>query len=286
MKKILSLLSLAFVFGSNVLAEISIENIGINEGAVDYEKTVFNKKVQITEGCKTIQNVFDDLYDQIGYTVINHTNLDVTKPVCSGYKFDKAGNLLDSILTDMNVTYRAVNDSIILEYTKEYSAKFPMQWDVEDTLNKLKEKYKNMKMYTFGQSIRVEGSRTDIEEAEKVIKRLRDWAHREIPFNITVSELNLGEKRKDGLSLNNALNKNAIIAKIPKKDGKSTKIKVTHGMAYPIHLEVGTVVFDLQKNRVILNGDKYISLSQINSYSFFRNGYQVSFSSPFGTHLY
>lgn len=280
MKKNLTKLGLAasiLLTSTSALAEVSIHNIGIREGNLKFAETLFNRKVQITPGCKSVQEVFDQIDKTTGFNVINKTNLDVEAPICSGYKFNYLGDLLNAVIADMNVVFYEEGDQrIILEYAQEHSIKMPMNWDIEDTVNLLKNKFPNIKTYTFGQTIRMTGNREEMAKAKETLNRIKDWSQRTLPFNINVVKLNTPYTHDNP----------TLISKIDKKQyDKIHKIKVEHGTQFAVP-NLGVLVFDMQKNRVILNGQKYISFDELNTYSFFKSGYQISFSTPFGTYVY
>lgn len=257
--------------------DVEIQNIGLREGSLKYENSLFNKKIQIAPGCKSVQEVFDEIDKKVGYSIINKTNLDVEAPICSGYKFTLLGDLLNAVIADMDVNYyEEVNERIVLEYSQEYSVKMPSNWDIQETLNIIKNKYPNIKSYSFGTTIRMVGNSKDMVQAKETLDRIEKWSQRSLPITIKVTKLNTSYSN----------DKNMIISKIDKMiNDKTHKVNISHGIVYPLE-DIGSVVFDLQKNRIVLNGDKYIKLEEINAYSFFRNGYQISFDTQFGTYVY
>lgn len=258
-------------------AEVEIQNIGIREGSLKFESSLLNKKIQITPGCKSVQEVFDEIDKKIGYSVINKTNLDVEAPICSGYKFELLGDLLNAVIADMDVNFYEENDQrIVLEYSQEYSVKMPNNWDIQETLNIVKTKFPNIKTYSFGNTIRMVGNSKEMVKAKETLDRIEKWAERSLPVTINVTKLNTSYSH----------DKNMVISKISKMNNDKThKINISHGIVYPLE-NIGSVVFDLQKNRIVLNGSKYIKLDEISSYAFFRNGYQISFDTQFGTYVY
>lgn len=271
--KIIKLGLFTSILTSSLLAEVEIQNIGLREGSLKYETSLFNRKLQITPGCKSIQDIFDEIDKTTGYNIINKTNIDVEAPICSAYKFTILGDVLNAIIADMDVVYyEEGNQRISLEYSQEYSVKLPMNWDIEDTKNIIKTKFPNIKTYTFGQTIRMVGNSKEMVKAKEALDRIEEWAQRQIPVNITITKLNTSY----------AENKDMIISRIDKSVfDKMHKVTITHGITYPLE-DIGSILFDLQKNRVILNGNKYIKLEEMNNYSFFKNGYQISFDTNFG----
>jgi len=270
-------LASSILLTSPVFADVSIHNIGIREGNLKFEETLFNRNVQITPGCKSVKEVFEQIDKTTGYSIINKTNLDIDKPICSGYKFNYLGDLLNAVISDMNVVfYEQGDERIILEYSQEHSIKLPMNWDVEETMDLLNSKFPNIKVYAFGQTIRMTGNRESMGPAKKTLDRIKEWSQRTLPFNINVVKLKTSYTHQ----------KTTLISRINKKSYDNVnKLRVDHGTQFAIP-NVGTLVFDMQKNRVVLNGSKFIKFEEINSYSFFKSGYQISFNTPFGTYVY
>lgn len=278
MKKVFKIGLFASLFLTTYsMADVEIQNIGIREGSLKYENSLFNKKVQITPGCKSVQEVFDEIDKKTGYSIINKTNLDVEAPICSGYKFTLLGDLLNAVIADMDVNYYEENDQrIVLEYSQEYSVKMPSNWDIQETLSIVKNKFPNIKSYSFGNTIRMVGNSKEMVQAKDTLDRIEKWSQRSLPITIKITKLNTSYSN----------DKNMIISKIDKMiNDKTHKINISHGIVYPLE-NIGSVVFDLQKNRIVLNGDKYIKLEEMGSYAFFRNGYQISFDTQFGTYVY
>lgn len=261
----------------NSFANIEIGNIGLREGSLKYENSLFNQKINITPGCKSVKDVFEEIDEKMNYNIVNKSNIDLEAPICSAYKFNLLGDVLSAIIADANVIfYEKDHERIMIENAQEYSVKLPSNWDIQETLSLIRDKYPNIKSYSFGQTIRMTGNKFEMVEASKTLERIESWSQRSIPIIIKIDNLNTDKTNEDPL----------VISKINKMiSDKSYKINTSHGIIFPID-EIGSVVFDLQKNRIILNGEKYIKFEEIEAYSFLKDGKQISFSVPFGTYIY
>jgi archaellum component FlaF (FlaF/FlaG flagellin family) len=76
-----------------------------------------------------------------------------------------------------------------------------------------------------------------------------------------------------------------VIAKITKESvDKSHKFNAAHGLIFPIE-NLGSIVFDFQKNSVVFNGNKFIPFKDLKDYSFMKDGTQISFDVPMGFYI-
>lgn len=268
---ILSIFACSSMFASST--NIEIQNIGLMEGSLKYENTLFNKKVTITPGCKSVGDLFQEIERNSGYKILNNTNIETQKTICGAYKYELLGDILNNIIIDMNVVYHEVGDQrVVLEYATEHSIKLPMNWDIQGTESILKSKFPNIKTYYFGQTIRMVGNSQEMIEAKNVLDSISEWAQRKIPISININKLNLKEVSDN----------EEVIAKIDKgMFDKTHKFNASHGLIFPIE-NIGSIVFDFQKNSVVLNGNKYIPFQDLKDYAFMKEGTQISFNVPFG----
>lgn len=272
---LLSLVASTSLFGAN---NIEIQNIGLTEGSLKYENTLFNKKITITPGCKSVGDLFKEIERNTGYQILNNTNIETQKTICGAYKNELLGDALNNVIIDLNVVYYETSEQkIVLEYATEHSIKLPMNWDIEGTQRILKTKFPNIKTYSFGQTIRMVGNSKEMVEARNVLEAISEWSQRKIPITINIAKLNL----KDKVISDNE----EVIAKITKESiDKSHKFNAAHGLIFPIE-NLGSIVFDFQKNSVVFNGNKFIPFKDLRDYSFMKDGTQISFDVPMGFYI-
>ena len=272
---LLSLVASTSLFGAN---NIEIQNIGLTEGSLKYENTLFNKKITITPGCKSVGDLFKEIERSNGYQILNNTNIETQKTICGAYKNELLGDALNNVIIDLNVVYYEISEQkIVLEYATEHSIKLPMNWDIEGTQKILKTKFPNIKTYSFGQTIRMVGNSKEMVEARNVLEAISEWSQRKIPITINIAKLNL----KDQVISDNE----EVIAKITKESiDKSHKFNAAHGLIFPIE-NLGSIVFDFQKNSVVFNGNKFIPFKDLKDYSFMKDGTQISFDVPMGFYI-
>ena len=272
---LLSLIASTSLFGAN---NIEIQNIGLTEGSLKYENTLFNKKITITPGCKSVGDLFKEIEKFSGYQILNNTNIETQKTICGAYKNELLGDALNNVIIDLNVVYYEIAEQkIVLEYATEHSIKLPMNWDIEGTQKILKTKFPNIKTYSFGQTIRMVGNSKEMVEARNVLDAISEWSQRKIPITINIAKLNL----KDQVISDNE----EVIAKITKESvDKSHKFNAAHGLIFPIE-NLGSIVFDFQKNSVVFNGNKFIPFKDLRDYSFMKDGTQISFNVPMGFYI-
>lgn len=272
---LLSLVASTSLFGAN---NIEIQNIGLTEGSLKYENTLFNKKITITPGCKSVGDLFKEIERNTGYQILNNTNIETQKTICGAYKNELLGDALNNVIIDLNVVYYEISEQkIVLEYATEHSIKLPMNWDIEGTQKILKTKFPNIKTYSFGQTIRMVGNSKEMVEARNVLDAISEWSQRKIPITINIAKLNL----KDQVISDNE----EVIAKITKESiDKSHKFNAAHGLIFPIE-NLGSIVFDFQKNSVVFNGNKFIPFKDLRDYSFMKDGTQISFDVPMGFYI-
>lgn len=272
---LLSLVASISLFGAN---NIEIQNIGLTEGSLKYENTLFNKKITITPGCKSVGDLFKEIERSIAYQILNNTNIETQKTICGAYKNELLGDALNNVIVDLNVVYyETAEQKIVLEYATEHSIKLPMNWDIEGTQKILKTKFPNIKTYSFGQTIRMVGNSKEMVEARNVLEAISEWSQRKIPITINIAKLNL----KDQVISDNE----EVIAKITKESvDKSHKFNAAHGLIFPIE-NLGSIVFDFQKNSVVFNGNKFIPFKDLRDYSFMKDGTQISFDVPMGFYI-
>ena len=272
---LLSLVASTSLFGDN---NIEIQNIGLTEGSLKYENTLFNKKITITPGCKSVGDLFKEIERNTGYQILNNTNIETQKTICGAYKNELLGDALNNVIIDLNVVYYEISEQkIVLEYATEHSIKLPMNWDIEGTQKILKTKFPNIKTYSFGQTIRMVGNSKEMVEARNVLEAISEWSQRKIPITINIAKLNL----KDQVISDNE----EVIAKITKESvDKSHKFNAAHGLIFPIE-NLGSIVFDFQKNSVVFNGNKFIPFKDLRDYSFMKDGTQISFDVPMGFYI-
>ena len=272
---LLSLIASTSLFGAN---NIEIQNIGLTEGSLKYENTLFNKKITITPGCKSVGDLFKEIEKFSGYQILNNTNIETQKTICGAYKNELLGDALNNVIIDLNVVYYEISEQkIVLEYATEHSIKLPMNWDIEGTQKILKTKFPNIKTYSFGQTIRMVGNSKEMVEATSVLEAISEWSQRKIPITINIAKLNL----KDHVISDNE----EVIAKITKESvDKSHKFNAAHGLIFPIE-NLGSIVFDFQKNSVVFNGNKFIPFKDLRDYSFMKDGTQISFDVPMGFYI-
>lgn len=272
---LLSLIASSSLFGAN---NIEIQNIGLTEGSLKYENTLFNKKITITPGCKSVGDLFKEIERNSGYQILNNTNIETQKTICGAYKNELLGDALNNVIIDLNVVYYEIAEQkIVLEYATEHSIKLPMNWDIEGTEKILKTKFPNIKTYSFGQTIRMVGNSKEMVEARNVLDAISEWSQRKIPITINIAKLNL----KDQVISDNE----EVIAKITKESvDKSHKFNAAHGLIFPIE-NLGSIVFDFQKNSVVFNGNKFIPFKDLRDYSFMKDGTQISFDVPMGFYI-
>lgn len=274
----LSLLSLVASTSLLCANNIEIQNIGLTEGSLKYENTLFNKKITITPGCKSVGDLFKEIERNTGYQILNNTNIETQKTICGAYKNELLGDALNNVIIDLNVVYYETSEQkIVLEYATEHSIKLPMNWDIEGTQKILKTKFPNIKTYSFGQTIRMVGNSKEMVEARNVLEAISEWSQRKIPITINIAKLNL----KDQVISDNE----EVIAKITKESvDKSHKFNAAHGLIFPIE-NLGSIVFDFQKNSVVFNGNKFIPFKDLRDYSFMKDGTQISFDVPMGFYI-
>lgn len=274
----LSLLSLVASTSLLCANNIEIQNIGLTEGSLKYENTLFNKKITITPGCKSVGDLFKEIERNTGYQILNNTNIETQKTICGAYKNELLGDALNNVIIDLNVVYYETSEQkIVLEYATEHSIKLPMNWDIEGTQKILKTKFPNIKTYSFGQTIRMVGNSKEMVEARNVLEAISEWSQRKIPITINIAKLNL----KDQVISDNE----EVIAKITKESvDKSHKFNAAHGLIFPIE-NLGSIVFDFQKNSVVFNGNKFIPFKDLKDYSFMKDGTQISFDVPMGFYI-
>lgn len=274
----LSLLSLVASTSLLCANNIEIQNIGLTEGSLKYENTLFNKKITITPGCKSVGDLFKEIERNTGYQILNNTNIETQKTICGAYKNELLGDALNNVIIDLNVVYYEISEQkIVLEYATEHSIKLPMNWDIEGTQKILKTKFPNIKTYSFGQTIRMVGNSKEMVEARNVLDAISEWSQRKIPITINIAKLNL----KDQVISDNE----EVIAKITKESiDKSHKFNAAHGLIFPIE-NLGSIVFDFQKNSVVFNGNKFIPFKDLRDYSFMKDGTQISFDVPMGFYI-
>ena len=274
----LSLLSLVASTSLLCANNIEIQNIGLTEGSLKYENTLFNKKITITPGCKSVGDLFKEIERNTGYQILNNTNIETQKTICGAYKNELLGDALNNVIIDLNVVYYEISEQkIVLEYATEHSIKLPMNWDIEGTQKILKTKFPNIKTYSFGQTIRMVGNSKEMVEATSVLEAISEWSQRKIPITINIAKLNL----KDQVISDNE----EVIAKITKESvDKSHKFNAAHGLIFPIE-NLGSIVFDFQKNSVVFNGNKFIPFKDLRDYSFMKDGTQISFNVPMGFYI-
>lgn len=272
---LLSLVASTSLFGTT---NIEIQNIGLTEGSLKYENTLFNKKITITPGCKSVGDLFKEIERNTGYQILNNTNIETQKTICGAYKNELLGDALNNVIIDLNVVYYETSEQkIVLEYATEHSIKLPMNWDIEGTQKILKTKFPNIKTYSFGQTIRMVGNSKEMVEARNVLEAISEWSQRKIPITINIAKLNL----KDQVISDNE----EVIAKITKESvDKSHKFNAAHGLIFPIE-NLGSIVFDFQKNSVVFNGNKFIPFKDLKDYSFMKDGTQISFDVPMGFYI-
>lgn len=272
---LLSLVASTSLFGTT---NIEIQNIGLTEGSLKYENTLFNKKITITPGCKSVGDLFKEIERNTGYQILNNTNIETQKTICGAYKNELLGDALNNVIIDLNVVYYETSEQkIVLEYATEHSIKLPMNWDIEGTQKILKTKFPNIKTYSFGQTIRMVGNSKEMVEARNVLEAISEWSQRKIPITINIAKLNL----KDQVISDNE----EVIAKITKESvDKSHKFNAAHGLIFPIE-NLGSIVFDFQKNSVVFNGNKFIPFKDLRDYSFMKDGTQISFDVPMGFYI-
>ena len=272
---LLSLIASTSLFGAN---NIEIQNIGLTEGSLKYENTLFNKKITITPGCKSVGDLFQEIERSTAYQILNNTNIETQKTICGAYKNELLGDALNNVIVDLNVVYyETAEQKIVLEYATEHSIKLPMNWDIEGTQKILKTKFPNIKTYSFGQTIRMVGNSKEMVEARNVLEAISEWSQRKIPITINIAKLNL----KDQVISDNE----EVIAKITKESvDKSHKFNAAHGLIFPIE-NLGSIVFDFQKNSVVFNGNKFIPFKDLKDYSFMKDGTQISFDVPMGFYI-
>lgn len=272
---LLSLVASTSLFGAT---NIEIQNIGLTEGSLKYENTLFNKKITITPGCKSVGDLFKEIERNTGYQILNNTNIETQKTICGAYKNELLGDALNNVIIDLNVVYYETSEQkIVLEYATEHSIKLPMNWDIEGTQKILKTKFPNIKTYSFGQTIRMVGNSKEMVEARNVLEAISEWSQRKIPITINIAKLNL----KDKVISDNE----EVIAKITKESvDKSHKFNAAHGLIFPIE-NLGSIVFDFQKNSVVFNGNKFIPFKDLKDYSFMKDGTQISFDVPMGFYI-
>ena len=272
---LLSLIASTSLFGAN---NIEIQNIGLTEGSLKYENTLFNKKITITPGCKSVGDLFQEIERSTAYQILNNTNIETQKTICGAYKNELLGDALNNVIVDLNVVYyETAEQKIVLEYATEHSIKLPMNWDIEGTQKILKTKFPNIKTYSFGQTIRMVGNSKEMVEARNVLEAISEWSQRKIPITINIAKLNL----KDQVISDNE----EVIAKITKESvDKSHKFNAAHGLIFPIE-NLGSIVFDFQKNSVVFNGNKFIPFKDLRDYSFMKDGTQISFDVPMGFYI-
>lgn len=272
---LLSLVASTSLFGAT---NIEIQNIGLTEGSLKYENTLFNKKITITPGCKSVGDLFKEIERNTGYQILNNTNIETQKTICGAYKNELLGDALNNVIIDLNVVYYETSEQkIVLEYATEHSIKLPMNWDIEGTQKILKTKFPNIKTYSFGQTIRMVGNSKEMVEARNVLEAISEWSQRKIPITINIAKLNL----KDQVISDNE----EVIAKITKESvDKSHKFNAAHGLIFPIE-NLGSIVFDFQKNSVVFNGNKFIPFKDLKDYSFMKDGTQISFDVPMGFYI-
>lgn len=272
---LLSLVASTSLFGAN---NIEIQNIGLTEGSLKYENTLFNKKITITPGCKSVGDLFKEIEKSTGYQILNNTNIETQKTICGAYKNELLGDALNNVIIDLNVVYYETSEQkIVLEYATEHSIKLPMNWDIEGTQKILKTKFPNIKTYSFGQTIRMVVNSKEMVEARNVLEAISEWSQRKIPITINIAKLNL----KDQVISDNE----EVIAKITKESvDKSHKFNAAHGLIFPIE-NLGSIVFDFQKNSVVFNGNKFIPFKDLRDYSFMKDGTQISFDVPMGFYI-
>ena len=274
----LSLLSLVASTSLLCANNIEIQNIGLTEGSLKYENTLFNKKITITPGSKSVGDLFKEIERSTGYQILNNTNIETQKTICGAYKNELLGDALNNVIIDLNVVYYEISEQkIVLEYATEHSIKLPMNWDIEGTQKILKTKFPNIKTYSFGQTIRMVGNSKEMVEARNVLEAISEWSQRKIPITINIAKLNL----KDQVISDNE----EVIAKITKESvDKSHKFNAAHGLIFPIE-NLGSIVFDFQKNSVVFNGNKFIPFKDLRDYSFMKDGTQISFDVPMGFYI-
>ena len=222
--------------------------------------------------------MFKEIEKFSGYQILNNTNIETQKTICGAYKNELLGDALNNVIIDLNVVYYEIAEQkIVLEYATEHSIKLPMNWDIEGTQKILKTKFPNIKTYSFGQTIRMVGNSKEMVEATSVLEAISEWSQRKIPITINIAKLNL----KDQVISDNE----EVIAKITKESvDKSHKFNAAHGLIFPIE-NLGSIVFDFQKNSVVFNGNKFIPFKDLRDYSFMKDGTQISFNVPMGFYI-
>lgn len=271
---VVSVIACSSLYANN--SNIEIQNIGLTEGSLKYESHLFNKKIQITPGCKSIRELFEEIDKRSGFSILNKTNINLETPLCGAYKYELLGDVLKEIITNMNIVYYQVDEQkIVLEYATEHSIKLPMNWDIQGTQSILKTKFPNIKTYYFGQTIRMIGNSKEMAEASQILDSISEWSQRKLPISINITKLNIKDSNGD----------EEVIAKIDKSVfDKSHKFNASHGLVFPIE-NLGSIVFDFQRNSVVFNGNKAIPFKDLRDYAFMRDGTQISFNVPFDQYI-
>lgn len=270
----------SIITASSLLGAINIAGIESMEGSSLFRDKVFNQEVKLPEGCVPLGVIFDLIGKQTNYTVRNQTNLDEKAPVCNMNQFKIAGHALEAITKDSNKIFftndenRDYDSYIYIAYGDSYTAVFPTYWDTSKSAKILKDKFPFLRWTFYGNVVKVEGSKADIEKAVPKIMELRDFAVRETSARVTVSKLNINPEAKLEHDIN--FNRVNIIQRMSQQEkARIYNVLVRHGNQVHVNEVPVAIVFDFQKN-VVRFGEKEVNFDALRGLAFMYQDYMVT----------
>ncbi|MBT6045419.1 MAG: hypothetical protein HOG49_01240, partial [Candidatus Scalindua sp.] len=164
----------ALLISSLYAGSIKYSGLYLNEGINKYDDSIFNQSIEIKEGCYPISNIFDMVSSRYYVDIINHTNLDLSRQICYGSQFNIIGDLLQQLVDKQYVFYYDKGDILITPYAS-FDKRFPLSWDISETLALLKGKFPKSSIYNISQKIVVKGNPQTVKEISLIINRIWTW---------------------------------------------------------------------------------------------------------------
>lgn len=234
-------------------ASINISGIEAMEGSARYADKPLNNTVKMPSGCITVGEAFDKIEDESGLPVMNKTLIDEKAPICNLDKFDILGDVLTAIIKDNRKIFFTQQDGanyyLVIADAASSVTTFPMYWDTSTSKDLLQKKYPRIKWTFYGNVIKAEGKSADLQEAEKTLQDLRDYAIRVVPSTIRVATI-----QDESLKHSNEFTNRVRIASkyTGAVDAKVYNVQVSHGNNVQLAGIPVPLKFDLQNNTVTM----------------------------------